>query len=203
MDIGTLKHSATHHKDVRTNSDHETKKTSEKPDKIDVKQAKQATKAMIMQQLINVDMGSLSKSQELLFRSVIEKLDEILAPIQGKNATQKAADAGIDFSPEATAQRITSHASGMIARFQSENQLEQDDPKLEEFINLIQASIQKGFEYAKGILSGFEVFNDDVENNFEATRTEVLKNMNAIRTELGLELIPSTEPTEDDQSNPS
>lgn len=198
MDIGTVKHLPAQHKDMRPNSDHETRKTPEKPEKINFKEAKQATEAMVVQQLINVDMGSISKSQELLFRQVIEKLDKILAPTQGENATQKAADAGIDFSPKATAQRITSHASGLIARFQAQNHLEPADPKIAKFIDSIQQAIERGFEDARNILKGFDVFKGGVESTFDATLSQALQNMDAIRSELGLEPANVAEPTKSD-----
>ena len=184
MDIKPLTTTPTHLQDAHTNSGKDIKKTSEN---IDVKNIKNTTETMVLEQLININIGHLSKSQELTFRKVVEKLDAILAPTQGENSTKKAMDAGTDFSPKATAQSITSYASGIIARFQSENHLEKGDPKLAKFVDLIQNSIQQGFQESKDILGKLEVFKGQVEKTFDATLTETLKNMAQIRVALGLE----------------
>ena len=98
---------------------------------------------------------------------------------------QQMADTGIDFGPESTAQRITSEASNMIIRYQSDYHLEQGDSKLEIFVSLIEQSIMHGFKEVQGILEELNLFNDKVESRFDATQRQTQEEMRAIRMELG------------------
>jgi hypothetical protein len=116
-----------------------------------------------------IDFSVINRPLELLYRSAIEKLNEYLEPELGEDAISQAAESGMDFSPEAVAERIVAFAS---AGFVSYSERHADQPRqdqLDGFLELVGGAIQKGFEEAKEILEGLEVFEGEIADNANRT----------------------------------
>jgi len=108
-----------------------------------------------------------NRHMELLYKSAIEKLNEVLEPDFGSDAIQNSAE--LDVSPEATAERIVSLSTAFFDAFRSQNPKLGDEEALEEFMATIGKGIEQGFEEAREVLSGLQVLNGDIATNIDAT----------------------------------
>ena len=131
----------------------------------------------ILQSSLTVSIQSGEKSQELLFRSAIDKLNELLVPDLGENAIQNAA-ANQDNSPEATAGRIVSISTGMFELYAKQHPDEDKDQLATKFVDLIRGGFEKGFKEASDVLQGLGVLNGDVQSGIQKTYELVQKGFN-------------------------
>lgn len=132
--------------------------------------SKVALNMSIIQVSAEVSLSAGNHSMNLLFRSAIEQLNVVLAPEFGDNAIQAAsASAGMDFSPQPTADRIVSMSTAFFGRY-AENHPEKDlETALNDFIKLIGGGIDKGFAEARHILDGLKVLEGDIASNIDKT----------------------------------
>lgn len=134
-----------------------------------VEASRLALNVSIMQVSAEVSLSAGNHSMNLLFRSAIEQLNAVLAPEFGDNAIQAASDSGMDFSPQATADRIVSMSTAFFGRY-AENHPEKDlNTALTDFTQLIGGGIDKGFAEARQILDGLKVLEGDIASNIDKT----------------------------------
>ena len=112
------------------------------------------------QEEVSIEAGD--KSMALLYRAAIDAINKELAPSLGENAIQKAVDDGVDFTPEATADRIVKFATNFFSTHQDQNSNMSFDEQVESFMVKIGGAIDKGFKEATEILSGLKVLEGDI-----------------------------------------
>jgi len=105
----------------------------------------------------------------LLFKTAIEEINKQLEPTLGANATQSAYESNIDVSPEATADRIIQGSTAFYQAFKEQNSDLNEEESLNEFLNVIGAGIEKGFDQAKDILESLSVLEGDIATNIDLT----------------------------------
>lgn len=134
-----------------------------------VESSRMALNVSIIQASAEVSLSAGNHSMNLLFRSAIEQLNVVLAPEFGDNAIQPASASGMDFSPQATAERIVSMSTAFFGKY-AENHPEKDlETALNDFIKLIGGGIDKGFAEARQILDGLKVLEGDIASNIDKT----------------------------------
>ena len=139
------------------------------PAKSGIDASKQAFNASILKASMEVSLSAGNNSMSLLFKTAIENLNQVLAPELGDNAIQAAADSGMDFGPQATADRIVSMSTAFFGRY-AENHPEKDlETALNDFAQLIGGGIDKGFAEARQILDGLKVLEGDIASNIDKT----------------------------------
>ena len=116
-----------------------------------------------------VSIAAGDKSMALLYRAAIEAINEELAPTMGDNAVQKNAESDVDYSPEATADRIVSFATNFFAVHQQQNRSMSIDEQLDSFMVKIGGAIDQGFKEASEILSGLKVLEGDIAAGVDKT----------------------------------
>lgn len=131
--------------------------------------AKQTLNVSILKASMEVSISSGNNSMGLLFKSAIENINKVLAPELGNNAIQNAAGSGMDFSPQATADRIVSASTAFFGKY-AENHPEKDlKTALNDFIKLIGGGVDKGFADARQVLDGLKVLQGDIASNIDKT----------------------------------
>ncbi|SDJ77693.1 hypothetical protein SAMN04488540_11367 [Ferrimonas sediminum] len=149
------------------------------------KSAFQAAKAMTNAHLLTaMEEVSLSAGQDslaLLYRAAVEAIDEHLAPTLGENSTQKGLEQGIDYSPEATADRIVGFATQFFETYQGQNSTLSFDEQLDGFMSVIGGAVDKGIDEARGILDGLQVLDGDIKNNVDLTQNLVHEGLQTFR----------------------
>jgi len=137
------------------------------------KSAAQASKQLMNSAILaaqqEVNLSSGNEPMALLYRAAIEAINEELAPTMGENALQKAADEGVDTSPEATAGRIVDFATQFFSVYQQQNSSMSFDDQLSGFMDIIGGAIDQGFKEARDILSGLKVLEGDIADGVDKT----------------------------------
>lgn len=134
-----------------------------------VEASRLALNMSIIQVSAEVSLSAGNHSMSLLFKSAIEHLNEVLAPEFGDNAIQAAAESGMDFSPQATADRIVSMSTAFFGRYAENHPEKGMETALNDFVKLIGGGIDKGFAEARQILDGLKVLEGDIASNVDKT----------------------------------
>lgn len=135
--------------------------------------ARDELNVQILQASAEVSLKAGNESQQLLFRSAIERINELLAPTLGPNAIQSKVSE--DNSPEATAGRILSLSTGFYDAYAAQRPNDDPDQVAKDFVELIRGGFEQGFNEAKDILQGLKVFNGNVESGVMKTYDLVSK----------------------------
>jgi len=129
--------------------------------------------AQILKASMEVSIKAGEKSQELVFRAAIDRINELLAPEMGPDAIQGAMSQ--DNSAEATSARILSLATGFFATYAAQRPNDDADQVAKDFVGLVRGGFEKGFNEAKDILKGLDVFKGDIESGVMKTYDLVQK----------------------------
>lgn len=131
--------------------------------------------AAIMQSTAEISIGAQNDPQALLYKSAITSINEALQADLGDNAIQQLASQ--DNSPEATAGRIVSLATGFFDAFKNQNPTLGEDEALDRFMDTIRGGVEKGFKEARDILQGLQVLDGDIAANIDKTWELVMKGL--------------------------
>lgn len=137
--------------------------------KSSVEASKQKLNVSILQASMEVSISSGNNSMSLLFKSAIENINQVLAPELGNNAIQNAASSGMDFSPQATADRIVSASTAFFGQYAKNHPEKDQQTALNDFIKLIGGGVDKGFADARQVLDGLKVLQGDIASNIDKT----------------------------------
>lgn len=129
--------------------------------------AKLQLNVSIMEASASISIGVQGNPQALLYKSAITSINEALRAELGENAVQTAARR--DNSPEATAERIVSLATGFYDAFRRQNPQLEDDAAMQKFLDTVKGGVEQGFQEARGILKGLNVLDGDVAANIDKT----------------------------------
>lgn len=135
--------------------------------------ARNELNVQILQASAEVSLKAGDQSQALLFRSAIERINELLSPTLGPDAIQ--AKMAEDNSPEATAQRILSLSTGFFDAYAAQHPDDAPDQVAKNFVALIRGGFEQGFNEAKDILQGLKVLGGDIESGVMKTYDLVSK----------------------------
>ena len=127
-------------------------------------------------------IGAKDQSLSLLLNTAIDKINEFLAPELGDDAIQKAADSGLDVSPEATAERIASLSTALFSAYKELKPEEAETQVLENFMSTIGSGIEKGFKEARGILEALNVLEGKIASDIDDTYKLVQDKLSAFET---------------------
>lgn len=143
--------------------------------------SKQIVNTAILAAQQEVNLSASDEPMILLYRAAIEAINEELAPTMGENATQTNYDKGIDFSPEATAERIVDFATNFFSMYQAQNSNMEFDQQLNSFMDVIGGAIEQGFDEAKEILTNLKVLEGDIAEGVEETYELVQSGLQTFR----------------------
>ena len=98
--------------------------------------------------------------------------------------TESILSSGLDFSPEATANRILEFSTSLFDGFMANHAGDEDGgPGLGGFKDLIKGAVKEGFTQAKGILSGIGEIPGGVSDDIEETFNLVMSGIDAFGEE--------------------
>lgn len=138
-----------------------------------VAEARQQQNVRILEASAKVAVKAGDDSQALLLRTAIDRINELLAPEFGEDAIQ--ARMGDDNSPEAVAERILGLSTGFFDAYAKQREGDDPDQVARDFVDLIRGGFEKGFNEAKEILQGLNVFGGEVESGIMKTFDLVMK----------------------------
>ncbi len=150
----------------------------------DVAKAKQAQNVAILRANERVSLSSNNDSLSLLYKTALEGINAELEPVLGENAAQKVYDAGVDTSPDATAERIVAFVSGFYSRYKELNPDRSEEEQLDSFLKIIGGGIEKGFADAKDILKGLKVYEGEISEGVDLTYAKVMSGLETFRQKM-------------------
>jgi len=133
---------------------------------------KQLNAAIIESSLkFNTTVGDQPLS--LLLKTALQGINEALKETGADNRVESSAEdsyqSGLDFSPEATAERILAFSTQFLGAYQEQHPEMAAEESLTAFVDIISGGIEQGFTEAKGILADLKVLAGDISHNIDKT----------------------------------
>jgi hypothetical protein len=118
---------------------------------------------------LSMSTEDLNQTLKVAYDKAIEVINTELEGTHGANAIQNAYDSGVDVSPEATAKRIVSFATGFYDTYRGRNKDLTDEQAVDGYMQVIGDAIDKGFKEAEEILTALNVFQGEIKENVGLT----------------------------------
>ncbi len=132
----------------------------------------------ILQASVDVSLSAGNQPLSLLLKTALEGVNKALEGQLGPDAIQSSSAAGIDVSPQATADRIVQLSTAFFDKYQANHPDLSTEEALSSFTKLIGGGIETGFKEARNILSGLNVLNEgNIGSNIDATYDLVQKGL--------------------------
>ena len=157
---------------------HTTGKAGEVQESIAVSQKKQLNAAIIESTLeFSNSLGDQPLS--LALKTALQGINEALQASGVESSVEDAYESGLDFSPEATAERIVSFSTQFLGAFREQNPDMSEEESLNAFMDVIGSGIDQGFGEAKDILGSLNVLEGEVSDTIDTTYDLVQKGLQA------------------------
>jgi len=144
------------------------KKIGEVQEPISVSNKKMLNAAIIESTLkFNNTVGD--KPLSLLLKTALQGINEALKGSGVDSSVEDAYESGIDFSSEATAERIVSFSTQLLGAYREQHPEMDEEESLTSFVDIISGGIEQGFSEAKDILGSLKVLEGDISNNIDKT----------------------------------
>jgi len=144
------------------------KNIGEVQESISISNKKQLNAAIIESSLkFNNTVGD--KPLSLLLKTALQGINEALKERGVESSVEEAYESGIDFSPEATAERIVSFSTQLLGAYREQHPEMDEEESLTSFVDIIGGGIEQGFSEAKDILGSLQVLEGDIAANIDKT----------------------------------
>lgn len=144
------------------------KKIGQAQESVFLNNKKQLNAAIIESSLkFNTTIGDQPLS--LVLKTALQGINEALKASGVDNSVEDAYESGVDFSPEATAERIVSFSTQFLSAYREQNPEMNEEESLSAFVDIISGGIDQGFGEAKDILGGLKVLEGDITSNIDKT----------------------------------
>ena len=154
------------------------KKTGEVQESISVSNKKQLNAAIIESSLkFSNTVGDQPLS--LLLKTALQGINEALQAGGVESSVEDAYESGIDFSPEATAERIVAFSTQFLGSYREQHPEMSEEESLTAFVDIISGGIDQGFGEAKDILGGLKVLEGDTADTIDKTYALVQEGLTA------------------------
>jgi len=130
---------------------------------------KQQLNAAIIESSLQVSRTIGNQPQSLLLKTALQGINEALKAGGTDSSAEETYESGIDFSPEATAERIVSLSTQFFASYREQHPEMSEEESLTAFVDVIRGGIEQGFTEAKDILSSLNVLEGDIASNIDKT----------------------------------
>lgn len=135
--------------------------------------------AAIVESSLKFSESISSQPQSLLLKAALQGINESLKEMGVESRVEDAYESGIDFSPEATAERIVSFSTQFLGSYREQHPEMDEQESLTSFIEIISGGIDQGFGEAKNILGDLKVLEGDIADNIDKTYLLVQEGLQA------------------------
>lgn len=154
--------------DTKVSDLEQNKQIGQEQESIAVINKKQLNAAIIESSLkFNTTMGDQPLS--LLLKTALQGINEALKGMGVESTVEDAYESGVDFSPEATAERIVSFSTQFLGSYREQHPKMNEEESLTAFVDIISGGIEQGFGEAKDILDGLKVLDGEISSNIDKT----------------------------------
>ena len=132
--------------------------------------------------------------QTVLDTSLTDKINGAFQSAGMDTNVESLLSSGLDFSPQATADRIVGMATSFFGAFQLNHQGQEKGIQIEGFTSLVKDAVKAGFEEAGSILSGIGDISPEIADDIDETFGLVMKGLDDFAEEQESALVePSPE----------
>ncbi len=154
------------------------KKTADVQEPIHVTQKKQLN-AAIIESSLKFSNTIADKPLSLVLKTALQGINEALKAGGVESSVEDAYESGIDFSPEATAERIVAFSTQFLGSYREQHPEMGEEESLTAFVDIISGGIEQGFGEAKDILGGLKVLEGEISTNIDKTYELVQEGLQA------------------------
>ncbi len=139
-------------------------------------------------------------AQRVLNDSLADRFNAAFQEAGMDSTVESLLGRGLDFSPEATANRIVSFAVGFFGSFKANHQEDGPADQIDGFTEMIKGAVEQGFAEARDILEGIGDISPDTASNIDATFNLVMSGIDEFAEEQhsGLEELASPDEQPED-----
>jgi hypothetical protein len=140
-------------------------------------------------------------AQRVLDDSLADKFNAAFQEAGMDTNVESLLGSGLDFSPEATANRIVSFAVGFFGSFKANHQEDGPPDQIDGFTEMIKGAVEQGFAEARDMLEGIGDIKSETASNIDATFSLVMSGIDEFAQEqhsgLAEPQSPDEQPEED------
>jgi len=144
------------------------KKVTDAPEPIAVSQKKQLN-AAILESSLKFSNSIGDQPLSLLLKTALQGINEALQAGGAENNVEDVYESGIDFTPEATAERIVAFSTQFLSSYREQHPEMSEEESLTAFVDIIRGGIEQGFGEAKDILGGLNMLSGEIATNIDKT----------------------------------
>jgi len=144
------------------------KKVTDAPEPIAVSQKKQLN-AAILESSLKFSNSIGDQPLSLLLKTALQGINEALQAGGAENNVEDVYESGIDFTPEATAERIVAFSTQFLSSYREQHPEMSEEESLTAFVDIVRGGIEQGFGEAKDILGGLNMLSGEIATNIDKT----------------------------------
>ena len=130
---------------------------------------KKQLNASILESSIKFSESISNQPQSLVLKTALQGINESLQEMGVESSVEEAYESGVDFSPEATAERIVTFSTQFYSSYQEQHPEMGEEESLTTFVDLISQGVEQGFGEARDILGGLKVLEGEIAENIDKT----------------------------------
>ncbi len=130
---------------------------------------KKQRNAAIIESSLTYSNSVADEPLSLILKTALQGINEALAESGITTSVEDAYESGMDFSPEASADRIVTFSTQFFDAYKEDYPEMDEEQALTTFVDIISGGIEQGFAEAKDILEGLKVLDGEIATNIEKT----------------------------------
>jgi len=130
---------------------------------------KKLLNASILEGALKYEGTVSSQPQSLLLKTALEGINEALKALGVEKTIEQNVEEEVDVSPQATADRIVAFSTNFFPRYLEQHPEMEQEEALTKFTDIISSGIDEGFDEAKEVLTGLNVFEGSIASDIEET----------------------------------
>jgi hypothetical protein len=160
------------------------KKAATKTESLEQTNKKQLNAAILQGAIDQADKSSSSVKDQplaLVLKTALQGINDALKEIEPNQSLQQSYDSEVDFSPQATADRIVAFSTNFFSSYQAQHPELSEQEARDTFSDLMLAGVKEGIGEAKDILKALSVLDGDIESDIDKTMAFVLEGFDKFR----------------------
>lgn len=168
----------------QTDKNKKTTSASTKTESLEQTNKKQLNAAILQGAIDQADKSSSSIRDQplaLVLKTALQGINDALKEIEPNQSLQQSYDSEVDFSPQATADRIVAFSTNFFSSYQEQHPELSEQEARDTFSDLMLAGVKEGVGEAKEILKALSVLDGDIESDIDKTMAFILEGFDKFR----------------------
>ena len=155
--------------------------STESLQQINKKQLNGAILRSVIEQSNKTSSSIKDQPLALVLKTALQGINDALKEIEPTQSLQQSYESEVDFSPEATAERIVTFSTNFFNAYQEQHPGLDPQQARDTFADLMLEGVEEGIGEAKDILKALSVLEGDVEQDIDLTMSFILEGFEKFR----------------------